>query len=69
MTNAQNTKNIKNSFNRIAEELGCVARLAGNNRKPEYQRVIGYSNGFEMVVKISASEFCMLVSKYPLLQN
>jgi len=71
MTNAQTTKAIKNDFNRLAETLGCRARLSGNAKKPMFQMWTGSVtfDGFEVVIGIDANRFGQLISNYPQLQD
>jgi hypothetical protein len=66
-TTAQTTKAIKNDFNRLAETLGCRARLAGNAKSPKFQMFTGNitSDGYEMVISIDANKFAQLISNYP----
>jgi hypothetical protein len=70
-TTAKNTKQIKNTFNTLAQELGCKARICGNARNIELQMWTGSvtSDGYEIVVKIDAVKFGQLISKYPQLQD
>lgn len=65
------TREIKNEFNRLSEELGCLARLAGNAKKPKFQMFTGQitSDGYEVVVGIDANKFGQLISKYPQLHD
>jgi hypothetical protein len=65
------TKTIKNDFNRLAETLGCKARLAGNAKKPMFQMWTGSvsCDGYEIVIGIDANKFGQLISNYPDLQN
>lgn len=61
------TKQIKNEWNRKAEELGCVARIAGNKKSPSFEMWTGSvtSDGYEVVVKIDANKFGQLISRFP----
>jgi hypothetical protein len=65
--NAKTTKAIKNDFNRLAEKLGCKARLAGNARNPKFQMWTGSisSDGYEIVVGIDSQTFAKLINNYP----
>jgi predicted ribosome quality control (RQC) complex YloA/Tae2 family protein len=67
----KNTRQIKNDFNRLAEELGCAARLSGNAKKPKFEMFTGQitSDGFEVVIGIDANKFGQLISKYPQLHD
>lgn len=49
---SKTTRGIKNDFNRLAEKLGCKARLAGNLKKPKFQMWTGEitHDGYEVVV-------------------
>lgn len=61
------TKQIKNEWNRKAESVGCVARIAGNKNKPSFEMWTGSvtSDGYEVVVKIDANKFGQLISRFP----
>ena len=70
MKNSATTKNIKQSFNQLAQSLGCKARLAGNAKSPKFQELIGESvDGYEIVVGITANRFGQLINNYPALQQ
>jgi hypothetical protein len=61
---------IKNKFNKLSSDLGCRARITGNVKKIEFQEVIGETaDGYETVVKITASRFNQLIKKYPQLEE
>jgi len=66
-----NVTQIKNDFNRLAEKLGCAARLAGSAKNPKFQMFTGQTtpDGFEVVIGIDANKFGQLISKYPELHD
>ena len=70
MTTSKNTKAIKNDFNRLAEQLGCKARLAGNAKSPKFQMWTGSVSydGYEIVIGVDANKFGQLIANYSQLQ-
>lgn len=57
----------KNTFNRTAEKLGCLARIGGNKKKIELQMFLGYcsKDNREWVVKIDSKKFSQLIANFP----
>ena len=61
---------IKNGFNRLAEKLGCKARLSGSGKKPILQEFTGsYIGDHEIVIGVQAHRFSQLIEKYPQFHN
>lgn len=68
------TKQINEKFNRLAESIGCKARVKyskrnsaryGRKTSVTFYEVIGItSDGYEKIVKIDAHRFSVLTAKY-----
>lgn len=52
------------NFNKIAQKIGCKARIKGKKNVSFYE-CIGESKGFEIIVKIDMKRFSILINKYP----
>jgi len=67
MTSGAKTKAIKNGFNRLAETLGCRARIGGNAGKIWFAEWTGTTtpDGYEWIVGIDAARFGKLIANFP----
>lgn len=58
-------KEIMENFNKLAEKLGCKARVKGRKNIEFYECIGIDSKGYEIIVKVRSDRFAVLVNKYP----